>query len=166
MKTIINLPKIDFNNIGKKNCPVELEVKLKQQDGEEVFAVCGTVWNHIRTDCYCCGQCLDTLAEYYPENTLFQQVYRLWKLYHLNDMHAGTEKQEQAIKHAKENGLLGKTYDYYAVCNYLKSIGLYEDSYNGKPYTYGSAWLYRPIPDEDLRLIKSIIKEYGGEKND
>lgn len=166
MKAVISLPKIDFNNMGKKNCPVELEVELEQENGKEVFTACGEVWNHIHTDIYCGGQCLDTLAEYFQDNTLFQQIYCLWKLYHLNNMHAGTVKQEQAIEHAKENGLLGKTYDYHAVCEYLKSVGLYEDVYNGKPYTYGSGWLYWPIPDEDLRLIKSIIKEHGSKEND
>lgn len=166
MKTIINLPKIDFNNIGKKNYPVELEVELKQRDEKETLSICGYVWNHIHTDLYCCGQCLDTIAEYYQDNDLFQQVYCLWKLYHLNDMHAGTEKQEQAIERAKENGLLKKNADYHAVCDYLKSVDLYEDTYNGMPYIYGTAWLYQPIPDDDLKLIKSIIKEYGGKENE
>lgn len=166
MKAIISLPKIDFNNIGEKNCPVEIEVKLKQQDEKEFFSVCGGIWNHIHTDYCCCGQCLDILVEYYQDNDLFRQIYRLWKLYHLNDMHAGTEKQEQAIEHAKKNGLLGKNADYCAVCDYLKSIDLYEDTCNGMPYIYGTAWLYQPIPDDDLNLIKSIIKEYGGEEND
>ena len=166
MKTIITLPKIDFNNIGKKICPVELEIKLKRQDGKEVFSVCGKVWDHIHTYIYCGGQCLDTLAEYYQDNDLFRQIYRLWKLYHLNDMHAGTEKQEQAIEHAKENGLLRKNADYTLVCNYLKSVDLYEDTYNDMPYIYGTAWLYRPIPDEDLRLIKSIVEEYGGKEGE
>lgn len=166
MKAIINLPEIDFNNIGKKICPVELEIELKQRDEKEIFSVCGTVWNHIHTYFYCCGQCLDTLAEYYQDNDLFRQIYRLWKLYHLNDMHAGTEKQEQAIERAKKNGLLRKNADYHAVCNYLKSVGLHEDTYNGMSYIYGTAWLYQPIPDDDLSLIKSIIKEYGGKEND
>lgn len=166
MKTIISLPKIDFNNIGKKNCPVELEVELRQENEKEIFSVCGGVWNHIHTDIYCGGQCLDILAEYFQDNTLFQQMYRLWKLYHLNDMHAGTVKQEQAIKYAKENGLLRKNADYTLVCNYLKSVDLYEDTYNGKLYTYGGSWFYQPIPDEDLRLIKSIIEEYGGKEDE
>ena len=28
------------------------------------------------------------------------------------------------------------------------------------PYKYGSAWLYREIPDKDIKEIKSIITKY------
>lgn len=34
------------------------------------------------------------------------------------------------------------------------------------PYIYGTSWLYQSIPDNDLKLIKSIIEEHGGKENE
>jgi hypothetical protein len=33
------------------------------------------------------------------------------------------------------------------------------DEVDGKPYKYGSAWLYRPIPETDLWEILSLLLE-------
>jgi hypothetical protein len=100
------------------------------------------------------GQCLDTLAEY-VDNPLFKAIHMLWKNYHLNDMHAGTIEQEQAIAEWVANG---NKYDYNTICEHLQSIGLYEVEVDGKPYKYGHGWLYRAIPEDDLSLIKKIIQ--------
>ena len=75
----------------------------------------------------------------------------MWQRNHLNDMHAGTERQEEAIKEWEKQG---NRYDYTAACEYLKSVGLYDD--NG--YEYGHGWLYRNISDEDLKRIKELIE--------
>jgi hypothetical protein len=87
-------------------------------------------------------------------------------------MNAGTPEQTEAIKKWEAEG---NRYDYKAVCEYLKEIGLYEvpldkDAYpdvyereaekqeTDKPvYRYGHAWLYRAIPEKDLNRIKEII---------
>ena len=52
----------------------------------------------------------------------FQKLYNWWKLYHLNDLHAGTPEQEQALASV---GLLGVN-KYTQACEYLKSVWLYE----------------------------------------
>lgn len=69
-------------------------------------------------------------------------------------MHAGTVEQEKAIKEWENKG---NKYDYKSVCEYLKSINLYEVEYNGKPYKYGLAWLYQAIPEKDLKEIKELF---------
>lgn len=90
-----------------------------------------------------------------------------WNEYHLNDLNAGTPKQTAAIKQWK---LINK-YDYTAACEYLKSIGLYEDFeidglacaggfpedvLSGKRgYRYGESRIFRPIPAEIIAEIES-----------
>lgn len=103
-----------------------------------------------------CGQCLDRMLERLSDDKLFVKIHTLWKNYHLNNMHAGTPAQEQAIEKWE---LQGNEYNYTKACEYLKSIGLYEDP-NHDNYMYGHGWLKEEIPEEDLELIKSIIRTF------
>lgn len=115
MKKIISFGKIDYNHSGRKNCTVEIEIELRQKGGESTFmidpttkkhiptgrttpiyhelSICGDIWNPRHTDIYCGGQCLDTIAKYIND-PLFEELYKYWKLYHLNGMHPECEHQE------------------------------------------------------------------------
>lgn len=152
MKKTFDFGKIAYYGTRKIN-PVTVEIELKETDKGYCFTASGMIWNQCKTDCYCGGQCLDTIAKYVNASE-FKEIYRLWKLYHLNDMHAGTREQEAAIDAWKEQG---NRYDYTKVCDYLKSIGLYEVEHEGKPYKYGHKWLYWEIPSEDLEKIKALF---------
>lgn len=142
-----------FGKIGlygkRKINLVEIEICLNETD-KPVFTANATVWNQNKTDCVLAGQCLDELISYLKNNKLFMKIYKLWKLYHLNNMHAGTPKQEAAI----EEYLKEHKYDYKEICKYLGSINLLED--NG--YKYGSSWLYEPIPENNLKEIRELLK--------
>lgn len=156
MKKTFNLGKIALYGERKENL-VTLEIELKEKDGKSVFSSSAMVWNSKKTDCELGGQCLDDLYKNFisiRNNKVFKKVYKFWKLYHLNDMHAGTIEQEKAIKEWESKG---NKYDYTAVCEYLKSINMYEVEYNGKPYKYGHAWLYQAIPEKDLKEIKELF---------
>lgn len=156
MKTTIKLPSIVIDN---KSCRVELEIELTD-DGK--FSVCGGVyinkWSHYLGTCekdyIMGGQCLDELARYssIKNNSKFKQVYEWWKKWRLNDIHAGTEKQEQALEDA---GLTGWANEYLKCCDYLESIGLLYD--NG--YKFGTSWLKREIPAEIQEQMRNFIKE-------
>lgn len=165
--------KIDFGSMnlygnGKYyRAIVELNLKDKE-DGKLVFSAVGNVKTANRRGWTSSGQCLDTIEEHkadmLPElKPLWNTVYRLWKTYHLNDMHAGTPEQDKAVEEWKA---AGNEYDYSKVCEYLKSIGIYEVDLNGEPYKYGHAWLYEPIPEKDLNLINAIMDIYGGAENE
>ena len=150
MKKTFNFGKVDYLGIGKKNCPVEVEVEL---DENGVFTASGMIYNHMKTDCYCGGQCLDTIAKYVDDKT-FNEIYTLWKKWHLNDMHAGTIEQEQALNNWEEKP---KYWSYEQDCEYLKSIGLYEVQYNGEPYRYGTKWIKYDIDKNDLQMIYNLL---------
>ena len=146
-----NFGKVDYLNHNRKDClvTVEMELRIDTDNNRECLSICGDIWNPRHTDIYCGGQCLDTIKEYIKSD-LFDELYRFWKLYHLNDLHAGTPRQEKAIKEWEENN----KYEYTKACEYLKSINLYED--NG--YKYGHGWLYEPIPENDLKRIHELLE--------
>ena len=146
MEKIIKCGKIDYNGIGRKVNEVELELDF---DGQN-FSCCGTIWNAKHTDCETAGQCLDTIFRF-PEMKPYEAIYKLHAKHHLNDLHAGTEEQEAEIDRWKA---AGNRYDYDKACEHLKSKGLYTVMLDGKPYSYGHAWLRREIPEEDKAEIR------------
>lgn len=151
MRKTLKLGKIDYLGIGKKTCPVEIEISLTDQGKGPVFTASGTIWNHKHTDCYQGGQCIDSILEYMPDNETVKEIHELWKKYHLNDMHAETPNQERALREA---GLTKFATDYKECCRYLESKNLLvEDGYR-----FGTGWLYEPIPGSDLDKITNLMK--------
>lgn len=129
-------------NDSEKGRRLRVEVELKEGN---VFTACcagpAIYW----------GQCLDRAQkELNIKNPVMTEIVRLWKLYHLNDCNAGDEEQTKAVEEYTKN----HRYDYDKVCEYLESKNLLV--HNG--YRYGSAWLYRPIPADDLASIKALLE--------
>jgi hypothetical protein len=156
--------KIAYLRHGVKNCPTEVSLELSKEKWGHRLSICGTIWNHIKTDCYSCGQNLDTLARFLHNKT-FRELYDLWKKYHLNDMNAGTHKQKEALEKA---GI----HDYDKACKYLKSIGLYVDELRDdeflscetehasrKHYEYGHGWVGYSIPEDVIKRIMELCAE-------
>lgn len=93
MKKVFDFGKIAYNNRCVKDNLVTVTVEYEEKKpGQWVFSASGDIWNRAQTDILCGGQCLDTIAEYIT-NPTFQEIYRLWQLYHLNDMHPECEHQ-------------------------------------------------------------------------
>lgn len=91
MKKKFNFGYIDFYGNGRQN-KVEIEIELKPlTNGQQEFSASGSIWGY--RDIVCGGQCLDTIHEYIKNNTLFEKIYKFWKLYHLNGMHPECEHQ-------------------------------------------------------------------------
>ena len=153
LKKTFTFDKIAFYGGKRINLP-EVEVELEYKDKGPVLSICGSIWNSKHTDCVCCGQCLDTMMKFssLANNALFKKLHRLWTDWHLNDLRAGTVKQEDALKDARKAG--HKICGYEDACKYLESIGLLED--NG--YKYGSSWLYREIPNDVLQEIEALFE--------
>lgn len=97
------------------------------------------------------GQCLESIAAAYPQDDKVQRIVKVWRVYHLNDMKAGTpaqmaelERCEEAAKRkhpeavysdgtvnwykmAECHGIANKSASYYEVaCLWLKRAKLYE----------------------------------------
>lgn len=161
MKRTFNFGKIAAYGNRKINA-VDVTIELREKDGNAVFSAVGYVWNAKHTDIITGGQCLDSIAKSHIKcNPTFKKIYRWWKAYHLNDMHAGTKEQEAALDEAVKTGKFpSRSASLYTEhCEYLKSIGLYEVELDGKPYQYGHGWVLWEIPREDIEAIEKLIKE-------
>lgn len=187
MKKTFDFGKIRYTNKKRAVNLVTVEVELRRRGGEVTFtidrktgektitgktpeyvelSISGAIWNARKTDYVCSGQCLDEIYKYrkqLSEPELFNEIYDLWKKYHLNSMHAGTPEQEAAIEEWKA---AGNRYDYKAACEMLKDIGLYEVNYTGasvgrmynnEPYKYGQAWLIQELPGNVLLRIEHLL---------
>ena len=148
MKKKFNFGKIDYNNHGRKENLVTVEVKFENG----CFSASGNIWNRLGTDLIQCGQCINTINQYLKDNKLFNCIYEIWKEYHLNDLTAGSPKQEEYLKNTKTEG-------YDDNCKKLDQADLLTDNsylHNGKPYRYGSAWLKTKIPSEVQKQIRTL----------
>lgn len=92
MKRPFNFGKVDYLNHGRKDCAVTVTMELRETEKGEELSISGEIWNVRHTDIYCGGQCLDTIAKY-VKAPVFKELYRFWKLYHLNGMHPECEHQ-------------------------------------------------------------------------
>ncbi len=155
------LGKVDYNKSGRKNCKAVITWSL--EDGK--FSMQAEIWNPRETDIYCGGQCVDTVAAYFPYNKKVQRMVEVWKRWHLNDMQAGCVHQraekwvdrrinpsEVPSNHSNrdEKGV-------YAIWVYPKE---HKDGLLTKPcsicgYEYGSACLKEEIPQEVIDEINS-----------
>lgn len=91
MKKTFNFGKYAIGNEKIKNNLVTITIELRETEKGMEFSACGEVWNSKKTDIIMGGQCLDFLQKYLKHNKTFNEIYNLWKKYHLNGMHAWCE---------------------------------------------------------------------------
>lgn len=111
----------------------------------------------------CSGQVLDEIV---PKNKPQEKLINIWKEYHLNNLHAGTELQEKVLLNCRDksykrvlkylalfdkNGnklslnsqkLMLKYIDYDEFEELRKNCLIYDGDYR-----YGTSWLKRELPD-------------------
>lgn len=104
-----------------------------------------------------CGQIEGELEEFanLAKGWTFSKIQtfrKFWKQWHLNDMTAGSPRQEAFLN---ENGRS----DYFQIRESLEKAGLSPDTeylHDGKPYVYGSDWLTREVPAHVLDFLKNL----------
>ena len=132
---------------------ITIELKLDEtMTGMPAFSASGIIQQY--GEWQRCGQCLDRIKEILKDdNKTFNTIYLMWQKHHLNNMHVGTEEQEQALKDNNMSNAL------YEKCReYLESINMLEVMYDNKPYKYGHGWVYKEIPKNDLETIQALLK--------
>jgi hypothetical protein len=107
-----------------------------------------------------CGQIImrpwnfQTYATGYSAETV-QQLRDIWEKWHLNDMQAGSPAQTAFL----EANPVSRADHYTAATEALKAAGLNPDLnylHKGKPYKYGSAWLFVEVPAEALQYLHQL----------
>lgn len=92
MKRKFDFGCIDYMGSGVKQNRVTIDMEYEKIGNKKRFSVCADVWNARRTDIVAGGQCLDSIAPYIND-PVYSEIFRLWSLYHLNDMHPECEHQ-------------------------------------------------------------------------
>ncbi len=173
--TEISFGKFAYLNPKIKNNEFTVGLSLVKQPKGMEFTCSGDIWNSRHTDILCDGQCLDEMLPYLKHDKLFMEIHSLWKQYHLNGLNAGTIKQENCLAEFKDERKAiadeineGKRdfekvseSDYEVSCKLLENHNLLIDTYEDEPYKYGSKWLFREIPEKDLKRIEEIINGEG-----
>ncbi len=169
----LSLGKIDYAGKGIKNHRVEIDVKIRSvhrigrrtwdleyaPDDLLELSICGGVWLPHGKDIANGGQCGDTIKEFFKDRPSVMRLCEIWDSYHLNDMKSGTRLQHEALdaRPKQKNPL-----DWYGdACAYLASKNLNPD----RGYTFGSAWLYQPLPAEIVEEIKTLCEAIEKEFN-
>ena len=111
--------------------------------GGNCIGGCGQIYDHIKP--------ISRYAKGWNKK-LLDKFIELWRLYHLNDMHAGTPEQDACIA---RYGV--KNMDYRDKCQLLEDHGLYEVTLpDGTPYKYGESWLRRDVPEHVLDWLYEL----------
>jgi len=145
------------------------------------FAASGGLYDSRQRDYVSCGQIIEELVETFPEHIQLAAIAIAWRKYHLNALNAGLPIQTLAVNN-RFPARGSQRYDYDTACAYLKDQNLYEVAIpdgtiftttvrgpyreGQKPsedfllfqkgiYRYGCGWVFYPIPEEDLVLIRS-----------
>lgn len=140
---------IEFLSADGKRVKLEISVRtldsarrdwetLEEVENPRELSIIGQVGNR------CYGQVCDDFKPTEAQKVLVD----FWKKHCLNGMCAGTKAQTEALEGCKST-------DYGKQCEYLDFHGLLVD--NG--YEYGTGWLWRPFPEEELDGIIAIIEE-------
>lgn len=166
LRKTFELGKIAYYGSRRENA-VDVTVELREKEhGELEFSATGNIWNRIHTDILSGGQNLDEIAKFKGNNPIFKEIYKFWKLYHLNTMHPECKHQaalgwrEIAAKRVeveeygrKTTKLLGWLYPN----EHPEGILTKECPVCG--YKYGTKWNYFEIPENDLNRIKELLTE-------
>ena len=156
--------KSDWGPETEMGRPVSLEIRvdLSHKKGKPDYCLsisgkltikeCAKLGLHaVRVAC----QCTD-VDEILARNGLWchhiDVIVGIWKKWHLNDMNAGTDAQEDFLEEYRKNHPDWK-YDYNEACLLLKGRGLYFDKsciVDGMPYEYGNGLVFRRIPKDVL----------------
>jgi len=132
---------------GARNCEVYITWELK--DGK--FTMSGEVWNPLKTDTIMGGQCIDTIAKLFPQDSKLQRMCAIWERWHLNDMVPGSPAQMEYLRANPVTAVYPESH-YDKACAALAAVGLNPDA---DGYKYGSAWKTEEIPDDVIAEINS-----------
>ncbi len=133
MKTLL------VGKAGKQlNQQVTVDVELRDTDKGLELSICGSHWNHLRTDIYSSGQMLDEIPSivqvWAMPKRQFLRIREIWQRWHLNSLHAGCDHQRRWGWTAAKN-----------LSEECPACG----------YKYGSKWLFEPLPLDIIAEVES-----------
>lgn len=76
----------------RRNNEADVTIEYVYRNGKKCFSASGNIWNRSHTNTLMSGQCIGEIAKFVNTPT-FNEILRLWRLYHLNDMHPECDHQ-------------------------------------------------------------------------
>ena len=148
----LTIGRISGEYYATKSQKLDMDIHLKRSDKGLELSISAGEWNSALTDYTQCGQMQDTIKKAWREGRIklaipyktYRKLMAAWDHYHLNGTNAGCIHQD-AYKDKVTN------WDYSEV---IKIPEFAKCPVCG--YVYGSAWLYREIPDDVVQFIKSL----------
>ena len=149
--------------IGKyENTPNSLFCVIKINDGN--LSICGVEGPKSNGDCHGgCGQVVMhewKITEYAPgwDSELVAKFREVWERWHLNYIVAGSPAQMEFLRANPVTFKYPESY-YEKARESLTAAGLQPDAgyvRDGKPYSYGSAWLREELPQDVIDFLASL----------
>lgn len=136
---------IKLGLIGRR--PVMVEIAINTSDNLRISGNVGAIsFGQIRDELLN----IEKLAEGWTVGKV-AKLHQIWKEYHLNDMQAGSPAQRAWIA---QTGIV----KYDDILAQMPADILHDatELRNGKPYTYGSAWLRMDIPADVLEWLRAL----------
>lgn len=184
VKCIIPLGKVAYFGTRKMHA-VELEVELRKKKNTTApyldihlqpcpefveLSITGSIWNNLRTDCLSCGQNLETIADFFPNNKRVERIVAIWKRWHLNGMKSGCAHQiaegwdKRPIDPSKPTDAYVDQGDGHRGWNMLIWLPRSEKHPNGLlgapcptcGYKFGTSWLVERLPDDVIKEIREL----------
>lgn len=87
---------------------------------------------------------------------LVARFREVWNRWHRNDMRAGSPAQRAYLE---AHPITDRAHHYEQTRDSLRAAGLNPDpgyTHNGKPYSYGSAWLREEVPAGVIAFLESL----------
>lgn len=133
-----------------KRISCEIVAEIKDKDGFKALSIRGCYFKgekllQSEKNLLGFGQIADEVKNFIPVT-----LYKVWKRWHLNDMRAGTVKQEQILRKAKDSGIELNSYE--DGCNFLAE----KDAYIDNGYKYGTRWLREELPQGVIDYIMTL----------
>lgn len=153
---------IGKGNVGWKH-PVDVFVTIRFKEGR--LSISGVEGPMSNGDCRgSCGQInmhewdIVSYGQGWNQGVV-TRLRQVWSDWHLNDMQVGSPAQMEFLKEHKNEWDRSKEEHYNWAKRVLAEVGLQPDPnyiHKGEPYSYGSAWLRKEVPEDVLQWLKDL----------
>jgi len=157
MKKTIEIGKIKREG---RNYRCILTIKIRNEENDKpTLSITGEITRYKRV--ICCGQIDNEIEQYYNDGSLnlfikaeqLEKLLQIWRRWHLNDLRPYCEHQWKLIPYYENE--LGKT--FFDANNYGHIIKLPDFKWCSRcGYTYGTKWLYEPLPKEVIKFLEEL----------
>jgi hypothetical protein len=165
MNSVQSLDKVIHIGYSRDTGDIFCKISITaRKEGGYTLSITGVEGPKANGDCVGgCGQIVGsgisvtTYAQGW-DKALLDKFISVWNEYHLNDMKAGSPRQE---KYLRDNPLsyAYPTTHYDAAKAALSEAGLQPDPhliFKGVPYSYGSKWLFQPLPYSVFSFLDAL----------